>query len=294
VTVRAVLLGAGGQVGHAVRDAVPPHVVLTAYDRHAVDITDRDAITRAVCAARATVVINCAAYTRVDDAEREREVADAVNASGPGHVGAAARAVGARVVHVSTDYVFDGDAGAPYAPDAAPAPRGVYATSKRDGERRLLAACPEAVIVRTGWVHGGHGPHFVRTAVRVLRAHGRMEVVDDQIGTPTHVTHLAGALWRAATGAYAGHTMHFTDSGVASWYDVALCVRDTMIAAGALRDDALVVPVPTHRVTRPAPRPRCGVLDKHASWATLAWTPAPWRDGVITSTRELLACEPCL
>jgi dTDP-4-dehydrorhamnose reductase len=216
-----------------------------------------------------------------------------VNALGPGHVAAAARAAGARVVHVSTDYVFGCDAGAPFAPDAAPAPHGVYATTKRLGELRLLAECPEAVIMRTAWVHGGHGSHFVRTAVRALRDCGGMEVVDDQLGTPTRVQHLARALWMTAQRAGTGELLHFTDCGVASWYDVAQCVRETMVAAGALHEDALVVPVPTQRVRRPAPRPRCGVLDKHASWATLGWTPPHWRDGVITSTLEVLACAPC-
>jgi dTDP-4-dehydrorhamnose reductase len=288
VTLRAVVLGATGQLGRAVLAATPAGTAVVPYDRATADVADAEAIARVLREAEATVVLNCAAYTGVDDAERDFSVAELVNADGPEHVGRAAKAVGARVVHVSTDYVFSGRTGVPYAPADATDPLGVYGRTKRDGERRLLASCPDTVVVRTAWVHAGHGRNFVCTAVRLLRERGVMEVVDDQIGTPTRAAHLARALWLAAAQPALRGLLHFTDAGVASWYDVADCVRETLVAAGAIADSARVVPVPTSRVPRPAPRPHCGVLDKHASWAHLGWIPPHWRVGVAASTRELL------
>ncbi len=288
MTLRAVVFGAHGQLGRTVVASAPAGVTVIPFDRAAVDVADADAVASALRDAGAAVVLNCAAYTRVDDAEREGAVAEAVNAAGPEQVGIAATAVGARVVHVSTDYVFNGRDGAPYAPNHATDPMSVYGRTKRDGEQRLMAVCADAVVIRTAWLHAGHGQNFVSTAVRVLRERGTMDVVDDQIGTPTRADHLARALWLAAGDPTLRGWLHFTDAGVASWYDVAECVRDTLVAAGALADTARVVPVPTLRVPRPAPRPRCAVLDKHTSWHVLGWTPPHWRVGVAASTLELV------
>lgn len=288
MTLRVVVLGAAGQLGRAVLAQAPSHVAVSGHDRPEIDIADAKALDRLFAAAHPDVVVNCAAYTRVDDAEADAAGAAITNAFGPERIGVAAGVVGARVLHVSTDYVFSGRGGAPYAPDHEPDPLGVYGRTKRDGERRLLASCPAALIVRTAWLHDGQGQNFVRTAVRTFRERGSMEVVDDQIGTPTRAAHLARALWLAAERPALQGILHFTDAGVASWFDVAECVRETMVAAGALSPEAQVHPVPSSQVLRPAPRPACGLLDKHSSWAQLGFTPPHWRQGVAASTRELL------
>lgn len=285
---RVMVLGATGQLGIAVMQAVPSGVEVIGYDRNTLDVTNATAVSHALQQAQPTVVINCAAYTRVDDAEHDVSTAEAVNVAAPNYIAIAARSVGARMVHVSTDYVFSGAGGAPHAPTDITDPRSVYGRTKLDGEQRVLAACPHAVIMRTAWLHAGHGQNFVRTAMRVLRERGAMDVVDDQIGTPTRAAHLAHALWLAAGTPTLRGVLHFTDAGVASWYDVAECVRETLVAAGALSAEARVTPVSSVHVSRPAPRPRCAVLDKHATWTQLGYTPPHWRVGVAASTLELL------
>ena len=289
MTLRVAVLGAGGQLGRSLLASAPSHVTAIGYSRAEADVSDRESVARALHDARPQVVVNCAAYTQVDDAEREVDAAAATNTAGAENIGTAAHAVGARVIHVSTDYVFGGSTGAPYAPTDPTEPLGVYGRTKREGELRLLTACPNGLVVRTAWLHDGRSHNFVRTAVRILREREAMEVVDDQIGTPTRTAHLARALWLATERPALYGILHFTDAGVASWYDVADTVRETMVAAGGLAASARVVPVPTARVPRPAPRPRCSVLDKHASWQHLGWIPPHWRVGVAASTRELLA-----
>lgn len=288
MTMRALLFGAAGQVGRAVAAAVPPTTTLVAHDARSVDICDADAVRHAVDSAAPDVIINCAAWTRVDDAESHFEAAMAVNGVAPGVLGAVASAHGARVVHLSTDYVFDGCSGAPYATDALPHAVSAYGRTKHEGERRLLASCRGATVLRTAWVHSGHGPNFVDTAMRRLLADGVIRVVDDQLGTPTRAAHLARAIWIIAARQDLSGILHFTDAGVASWYSVAECVLEVLRTDGRLAGDAQVVPVPSSAFPRPAVRPVCGVLDKHASWDRLGWTPPHWRVGVIASTRELL------
>jgi dTDP-4-dehydrorhamnose reductase len=235
------------------------------------------------------VIVICAAWTAVDDAESNREEAFAVNAEAPGELGRIATEAGARVVHVSTDYVFDGEGGAPYAPNAPSGPLGVYGASKLEGERRLLDACTDATVVRTSWLHSGGPGNFVATAVTLLRAGTPMEIVDDQIGTPTRADHLARALWLVARESRSAGVLHFTDAGVASWYDVGICVLEVLRSEGLASDGVGVTPVGSDRFPRPARRPRCGVLDKHASWEFIGWVPPHWRVGVIASTGELLS-----
>ncbi len=285
---RVLVLGSEGQVGRLLVELAPPGVHVVGATRQTMDVTDRDMVERVLRDAQPTAVINCAAFTRVDDAENDIGSAEAVNAMGPENVAFATQRVGARLLHVSTDYVFSGLAGAPYLTHDATDPRNVYGRTKRDGEQRALAACANTAIVRTAWVHSGHSSNFVRTAVRVLRERGVMEVVDDQIGTPTRAQHLARALWLAVSQPTITGTLHFTDAGVASWYDVAECVRETLISAGELPSSAQVSPLSTDRVPRPAFRPRCAVLDKHSTWTQLGYTPPHWRVGVAASTREMI------
>ena len=286
--MRVLLFGGSGQLGTALRREIGgAHDLLMPTSRE-VDLLDAAAVRDAARDARADVMINAAAYTRVDDAEREAEQAFAVNEAAPRAMAAAAAAAGSRLVHISTDYVFDGEGGAPFPASAAEAPVNVYGASKLAGERAVLAECPQASVIRTAWLHSGGGVNFLATAVRVLRSGTTMRVVDDQVGTPTRAAHLAQAIARLLDRPDVTGLLHFTDAGVASWFDVADAVLETLRARGMVGDDVSVVPVASTEYPRPARRPRVTILDKHESWSRIGYTPPHWRVGVRASTHELL------
>jgi len=212
----------------------------------------------------------------VDKAQSEAGEAARINGEGPGYLAAAAAAIGARFIHVSTDFVFDGASGVPYAPDHPAAPLGVYGATKLAGERAVQAAYPGALIVRTAWVYGDTGHNFVRTMLRLMAERDEVRVVADQIGTPTYATGLARALWALdAAGARGVH--HWTDSGAASWYDFAVAIQEEAHAIGLLKRTVPVVPIATCDYPTPARRPSYSILDKSAAVA-LVGAPAPhWR-----------------
>lgn len=284
--MKALIFGAGGQVGRALVSRAPDAAEMVALDRSGCDIADRAAIERAVAAAAPDIVFNAAAYTAVDKAESEAEVAARLNGAAPGWLAAAARGVGARVVHISTDFVFDGTLARPYRPDDAVNPLGVYGRTKLDGERAVAAAASDALIVRTAWVYAASGANFVRTMLNLMRSRDRLNVVSDQIGTPTHAATLAGALWQlAGVGATGIH--HWTDAGVASWYDFAVAIQEEALAIGLLDRPIPVDPIATADYPTPARRPACAVLDKSATWSLLG-APAPhWRASLRRCLREM-------
>jgi dTDP-4-dehydrorhamnose reductase len=181
-------------------------------------------------------------------------------------------------VQVSTDFVFDGASGAPYRPDDAPNPLGVYGRSKREGEEAVRTAHPAALIVRTAWVHGAGGANFVATMLRLMAERETLGVVADQLGTPTHADGLALALLALAEAGVTG-THHWTDAGVASWYDFAVAIREEGLARGLLAHAAAVRPIATADYPTPARRPANGVLDKTSAWAVTG-PAAHWRDGL--------------
>ncbi|MEO7359839.1 MAG: dTDP-4-dehydrorhamnose reductase [Gemmatimonadaceae bacterium] len=285
---RVLVLGAAGQVGSAVlQSAVAGYEIIAPTKREA-DLRQIELLREFVRDSKPDAIINCAAFTRVDDAERESDAAYLMNAEAPRVLAECAQESGARFVHVSTDYVYDGGGSPPYAPDAHVSPRSVYGASKFKGEQLVALANPSAAIVRTAWVHSAGNLNFVATAVRIFQQQKVMHVVDDQISTPTRALHLAGALWAFVARPHLNGLFHFTDAGVASWYDVAQCVLDTMQRDGLREPKADVAPVPTTDVPRPAQRPRVSLLDKHATWKALEIVPQHWRVGVAASTRELI------
>jgi dTDP-4-dehydrorhamnose reductase len=283
--MRALILGAGGQVGRALTAAAPDPATFVTLDRAACDISDEAQVRRAIAEARPDVVFNAAGYTAVDRAEAETEAARRLNGLAPGRIAAAAREAGARLVHVSTDFVFDGRASRPYRPGDATGPLSAYGRTKLVGEDMVRAADPAALIVRTAWVYAPAGRNFVNTMLAMMREKGRVGVVADQIGTPTRAASLAGALWGlAAAGARGLH--HYTDAGVASWYDFAVAIEEEARALGLLARAAEVMPVPTTAFPTPAARPAYSVLDKDDSWALLG-RPAPhWRTSLRASLQE--------
>jgi dTDP-4-dehydrorhamnose reductase len=216
-------------------------------------------------------VVNCAAYTNVDGAESHREAAFAVNADGAHEVARACADAGVRLIHISTDYVFSGDARQPYVEDDAPAPRTVYGQSKLEGERRVVAALPEAAIVRTSWLFGAGHRNFCETMLSLGAVRERVEVVDDQCGSPTWTGELAAALDLLLDDPAASGVFHLAGAGACSWADLA---EELFLRAGV---DCDVDRVPTHRVPRPAPRPAWSALK---STRPDAPTMAPWPEHV--------------
>jgi dTDP-4-dehydrorhamnose reductase len=271
--LKTLITGGHGQLGRALQAAAPAGAGIVAHDRDTLDITDRAAVEGLVSEIRPDIVFNAAAYTAVDKSESDEDAAFAVNATATGILADAARGVGARFVHVSTDFVFDGLAGVPYAPDAPTAPLGAYGRTKLAGE---ALAGPDALIVRTAWVYAPTGGNFVRTMLRVMRERPEVRVVADQIGTPTYAPGLADALWTMAGAGVTG-IHHYTDAGAASWYDFAVAIQEEALAAGLLDTAVPVIPIATADYPTPARRPHYSVLDKTSTFASLGGPTPHWR-----------------
>lgn len=282
-----LIVGAAGQLGQALVRHIGSGV--TAWSRAELDLADVDGISARIETLGPTTVVNAAAYTAVDKAETDADLAFRVNRDAAGAIAAGAARAGARMVHVSTDFVFDGTASSPYAPDAARSPLGVYGASKAAGEDAVLAAHADALIVRTAWVYGAGGKNFVETMLRLMATRDTISVVADQVGTPTHTASLARALLSLADkGVHGVH--HFTDAGVASWYDFAVAIHDIGRARGILSTDVAVRPIGTAEYPTPAQRPAFSVLDKGSAWAALGGPAAHWRtelDNMFTDRERL-------
>lgn len=261
--MRVLVTGAGGQVGRSLTRQASSGVDVLGCGHKDLDITDAQAVTENVHRHSPDVIINAAAYTAVDRAESEPDLARRINVDGARNLAAAARSSGARLIHVSTDFVFDGAASVPYKPDAATNPLSVYGSTKRDGERAVLAELPErSVILRTAWVYAADGTNFVRTMLRVMKANGSVRVVADQVGTPTAARSLSEVLWQIVEKPEVSGIHHWTDAGVASWYDFAVAIAEEGAQLGLVGGDVTVTPIATHEYPTPARRPSYSVLDK--------------------------------
>ena len=267
---RFLVTGAGGMLGHDLLTVLRDHDV-TAATRAELDITDTAKVRDLV--AGHDVVINAAAWTDVDGAEADEAAATAVNGAGVAALAAACAATGARLVHVSTDYVFAGDAAGPYAEDAPTAPVNAYGRSKLAGETAVLGALPDTgYVVRTAWLYGAHGGNFVRTMLRLAGEREFVDVVDDQVGQPTWSLELARALVALADAGAPAGVYHATAQGQTSWHGLAAAVF-----AEAGLDPARVRPTTSAAFVRPAPRPSYSVLG-HDRWAAAGLAPLrPWR-----------------
>lgn len=286
---RALITGAAGQVGLALRETAPEGWTVLGFGARELDVTRAEQVRAILGRERPAVVFHTAAYTAVDAAESDVERAEAVNVRGTAHVAEAAGEVGARLVHLSTDFVFDGARGRPYAPEDAPNPLGVYGRTKLAAEReaaRILGG--RAIIVRTAWVYSRHGQNFVLTMLRLMREREEVGVVGDQVGTPTWARSLAEALWAAVAAAPAPTgVLHWTDAGVASWYDFAVAIQEEAVALGLLEHAVPVRQLRSGEYPTAARRPSYSVLDKGSTWEALGRRPPHWRANLRLMLREL-------
>jgi dTDP-4-dehydrorhamnose reductase len=285
--VKVLITGASGQVGRSLARTAVNEAQLLPVSHKELDLTDGDAVLAYARHHAPEVIINAAAYTAVDRAESEPQLAERVNAAGPGYLAAAAREVGARFIHISTDFVFDGTASAPYRSEAATAPLSVYGRTKLAGERAVLEVLPErSVIVRTAWVYAAEGNNFVRTMLRIMNASGAVRVVADQVGTPTAALSLAETLWKIVGQTEISGIHHWTDAGVASWYDFAVAIAEEGAALNLVPPTVTVTPIATADYPTPARRPAYSVLDK-SSLARYGLVPVHWRRRLRTVLGEM-------
>jgi dTDP-4-dehydrorhamnose reductase len=256
--------------------------------RAELDIGDAQAVMSSIQSQRPGLIINAGAYTAVDKAESEPELAERANTTGPHNLAVAAGATGARLLHLSTDFVFDGTASKPYGTDAPTNPQSTYGRTKRDGEEAVWRALPDtAVVLRTAWVYAAEGNNFVRTMLRVMAAKGAVRVVADQIGTPTAAYSLAEVIWALAARPDVSGTYHWTDAGVASWYDFAVAIAEESAVIGLLPAGVRVDAIATEDYPTPAKRPSYSVLDKTSLLAKLSVPAHHWRSNLRTILRQM-------
>jgi dTDP-4-dehydrorhamnose reductase len=274
---RVLVVGAGGQLGRELARTAGPDVDCTALGRSQLDIADEQALARCIADVQPRQVINAAAYTAVDKAESEPDDARLGNVLGPQHLARACAGSGVRLIHISTDFVFDGSSSTPYDPQAPTAPLGEYGRSKLAGEEAVAAALPSALILRTGWVYSSFGNNFVKTMLRLMAERDELTVVADQVGTPTWARGLAQACWAAVARPALAGIYHWSDAGVCSWYDFAVAICEEAVAQGLLPRPPHVRPIPASDYPTPAQRPAYSVLDKSASWRDFELEGVHWR-----------------
>lgn len=280
--MKILVTGSYGQLGNSLRKVFDkdPDIEATYTDYDTLDITDREAVARYMADNRFDIVVNCAAYTAVDKAETDEILASALNTGAVGNLGESAARTGTKVIHISTDYVFSGEGFRPYAENDEPYPQGIYGRTKLEGEGLLTSFCQDAMIIRTAWLYSEFGKNFVKTMLSLAETHPELRVVCDQIGTPTYAGDLAEAIHAIVKhDKWVPGIYHFTDEGVASWYDFAEAIFEE--AGKKVR----VNPVPTTEYPTPAKRPLYSVLSKGKIKSTFGITIPYWRD----SLRKCLA-----
>jgi len=292
---KILITGARGQLGMDVAFALNAGGrKRVGYGREALDITDRESVYSVIEEESPGIIINCAAYTKVDLAEKDREKAFAINEGGARNLAMAGRAVGAVLIHISTDFVFDGGKAVPYKEDDKTNPIGVYGKSKLAGEEAVKEACPEHIIIRTSWLYGVHGRNFVKTILRLAGEREVLSVVDDQMGSPTWTVDLARVITRMAEsikGALAPPLFglyHYSDEGVISWYDFATAILEEAHSLGIQLKCGSVEPIPTAAYPTPAARPAYSALDTAKIKKTLALEIPRWRISLRGMIKEFL------
>lgn len=277
--MRVLLTGAEGQLARELVATAPPDADVRSLSRTECDITQFPIVEKAVASFRPDVVINTAAYTAVDAAEENEELAFQVNARGAENVAKAAERVGSRLIHISTDYVFDGRRATPYPPDAPTNPVNVYGASKLEGERLASAAASSAAIVRAGWLYSSTGRNFLVSILAALRDSRSLSVVSDQEGCPTSAHEFAIVIWKMSGLSLQG-VYHWANSGSGSWYDFAAEIAEIGQQIGLLRGKPQIRPVTTAEYPHKANRPPYSVLNPTKLAEALAVTPSSWQQAL--------------
>jgi dTDP-4-dehydrorhamnose reductase len=289
-----VLLGAEGQVGQELQQTLGCVGEVTALSRLALDLSDSSQIQSCIASLRPAVIVNAAAYTAVDRAEQEPELAHQINGTAPTFLAQAAETLGATLVHISTDYVFDGKSSSPYLESDPTRPISVYGRSKLQGEAGIRQTCDRHLIIRTAWVYGVEGKgNFVKTMLRLGAERTELRVVADQIGTPTWSRDIAQAIadlmpqLDAQSDASLFGTYHYTNSGVASWYDLAIAIFTEAKRLGFPLQVERVVPITTADYPLPAQRPAYSVLNTQKITGRLGSPPPHWQQSLNQMLQDL-------
>ncbi|MCG8427950.1 MAG: dTDP-4-dehydrorhamnose reductase [Chromatiales bacterium] len=283
--LKILIAGAGGQLGWELQRTAPAEVDVLAADKRQLNLLQPDQVCELIHREQPDWIINAAAYTAVDKAEDEADIAYAINRDGARLLATCAAELGAQMLHISTDFVFNGQKGTPYLVDDQPGPLGVYGASKQAGDEVVETALGgRCAIIRTAWVYSAHGNNFVKTMLRLMTERDQLGIVADQIGSPTWANGLARASWRAVQLNLSG-MHHWTDMGVASWYDFAVAIQEEALAIGVLRKPCVISPLRTADYPTPAARPAYSVLDKTPTLQALGLQAVHWRQAL----REMLA-----
>jgi dTDP-4-dehydrorhamnose reductase len=281
-----ILVLGGGQVASSLVETAPESLHIIALARKQLDITDGRRVEQTLADTAPDWIINAAAYTAVDRAEDEPEQAHAVNDAAVESLARGAGQLHCRLLHISTDFVFDGEANRAYKPDDVAKPLSVYGSTKLAGEGHVLAD-PAGIVLRTSWVYASSGKNFVLTMLRLMREREQISVVSDQIGSPTWAESVAAAIWGLVAANSAGGVFHWTDLGVASWYDFAVAIQEEALARGILNRAVPIVPISTAAYPTRATRPRFSLLDSTGTRASIALPAVHWRQNLRTMLDEI-------
>lgn len=275
--MKILVTGANGQLGKSFRDIAPEHpgIEFLFLTREDLAIHHFDLVRNFFRGYHPDVCINCAAYTAVDKAESEKDLAFIVNGESTGVLAAVCREYGTRFIHISTDYVFNGEADRPYTEEDPTDPKSVYGASKREGELQALNLNPDSLIIRTSWVYSCHGNNFVKTMIRLMRERPSLRVVDDQWGSPTHARDLADCIMDIIhSGIAAPGIYHFSNDGAITWYQFAVAIREMT------GSDCVIEPIPTSGYPTPARRPAYSVMSKEKISRVFHISLKPWRESL--------------
>lgn len=285
--MKVLVTGKGGQLAWELEQTVPTGYELISLGIKELDITQSAQVNDIFTQHQPDIVINAAAYTAVDKAESDQALAYAVNETGAKNLALACQANNCRLLHVSTDFVFDGTHAMPYQTDHQTNPVNVYGASKLAGDNAIAELLPSAVIVRTAWVYSSHGNNFVKSMLRLMSDKPQLGIVYDQVGTPTWAKGLAQWLWAMTSKPNESGMFHWTDAGVASWYDFAVAIQELAIEKGMLEKAIPVAPIPASQYPTPAKRPSFSVIDKSSAEQASGLQTVHWRKQLSNMLDEL-------